>query len=112
MTSLVPVEYTEDVFEKMKRFLGSSKIYDVFDYLSIGIEDIEVNTMFIQETYDPFTCYNNRLDEDETDVDCGGSKCLVRCSSKQKCAGDGDCDGSMNCFSGKCLGLSEERIRE
>lgn len=80
---------------------------EVFDYLNLGIEDIQLNELFIQESPDPYTCYNGRFDAGETDVDCGGSSCLTRCSSKQKCSEDTDCAGTMSCFSGKCVGLGK-----
>lgn len=97
--------------DRIRLFLLSTRVPEVFDYLNLGVEDIQINKLFIQESSDPYTCYNGRFDADETDVDCGGS-CLARCSSKQKCSEDADCAGTMSCFSGKCVGLSRsgERI--
>jgi len=41
------------------------------------------------------TCSNNKLDIDETDVDCGGEKC-------GKCPADSICDINADCISGWC----------
>ncbi len=65
---------------------------------------------------DPAWCTNGAKDFFETDIDCGGSVCVLRCSPGQKCSGNSDCttslclwDGSKNvcvdkttgCFDGK-----------
>ena len=66
--------------------------------------------VFVQTSSDPYTCYNNKLDEGESDVDCGGPTCLSRCVSKQRCGVDSDCEGTMSCFNGKCTSLSMKYI--
>lgn len=86
-------------------FLSSSYIHEIFDTFNIPVNEIQLESLFIQESADPYTCYNGRIDGDETDVDCGGNKCMTRCTSKQMCIEDSDCNGSMSCFSGKCVGL-------
>jgi hypothetical protein len=45
-------------------------------------------------------CHNGIKDKDETDIDCGGAKCL-RCEKCRGCLIDGDCM-SGNCVKGKC----------
>ncbi len=65
--------------------------------------------MILQNNADPISCYNNRLDGDETDVDCGGPSCSSRCPASFKCSSAADCDG-MSCFSGKCTGINWMRI--
>ncbi|MGM5481852.1 MAG: hypothetical protein ACQESF_00170 [Nanobdellota archaeon] len=45
-------------------------------------------------------CSNGILDEDESDVDCGGKDC-PSCSFNSTCVLDSDC-ASTNCVSGKC----------
>ena len=90
----------------MKLFLSSNAIFNLFEPFNLGYEDLKVNSLFIQESSDPYTCYDNRLNGDETDVDCGGSKCTSRCLAKQTCSVKSDCDGDMNCYNSKCIGLS------
>lgn len=92
----------------MKLFLSSNAIFKLFEPFNLRFDDLEVKSLFIQQSSDPYTCYNNRLDGDETDIDCGGTKCSSRCLAKQACSVKSDCDGNMNCFNGKCNGLSIE----
>ena len=47
------------------------------------------------------TCSDGVKNQDETDVDCGGSKC-GKCASGRSCAVDGDCMTNTSCMSGKC----------
>jgi hypothetical protein len=46
------------------------------------------------------TCTNKILDEDETDVDCGGSVC-PKCTVGRRCSATTDCS-SAECESGNC----------
>jgi hypothetical protein len=41
------------------------------------------------------TCDNNKQDEGETDIDCGGDKCKA-------CEVDRSCNVNLDCYSGKC----------
>jgi hypothetical protein len=45
-------------------------------------------------------CANQRKDENESGVDCGGPSSCARCSAGESCAADGDC------LSNRCLGLA------
>jgi hypothetical protein len=45
-------------------------------------------------------CWNGKLDDDETDVDCGGARCST-CAADQLCTAPRDC-GSGLCTTGKC----------
>jgi hypothetical protein len=54
----------------------------------------------------PATCGNSSLDGDETDVDCGGSRCPP-CGTGKTCEGDGDCQ-SFVCNSSACQAPSCE----
>ena len=94
--------------ERTQLFLSSSRIHDIFDYLNISLGEVQLQEVFVQDSSDPYTCYNNKLDEGEADVDCGGSMCLSRCLSKQRCGVDSDCAGTMSCFNGKCTSLSTD----
>lgn len=46
------------------------------------------------------TCFNQLLDPDETDVDCGGS-CETSCDTNENCDTSADCKSKV-CTSGKC----------
>ena len=58
--------------------------------------DLDENTI---SEVDYHTCSNNELDEDETDVDCGGS--CDACEAGYACEADKDCSSS-NCLGGIC----------
>jgi hypothetical protein len=47
------------------------------------------------------SCFNQKTDGSETDIDCGGSKCH-RCSLNQKCAKGSDCKTDL-CVGEKCV---------
>lgn len=49
--------------------------------------------------FEPDPCFNDKLDQDETDTDCGGSRCLRRCGAGQLCKRDQDCAGTAQCAS-------------
>ena len=51
------------------------------------------------------TCYDGQLGELETDVDCGGTPCVLLgkvCASGQGCSVDADCAGTAQCSGGAC----------
>lgn len=54
------------------------------------------------------TCGNNKKDDSETDVDCGGA-CATKCANGKACSVGNDC-ASGSCDGGKCVekGCSEE----
>ncbi|KAH9257964.1 hypothetical protein BASA81_003983 [Batrachochytrium salamandrivorans] len=52
----------------------------------------------------PQTCFDSEWSQGETDVDCGGSGCALRCGDGQHCQEHQDCS-SNECFAGKCLSV-------
>ena len=51
------------------------------------------------------TCADGQLGELETDVDCGGTPCVLLgkvCASGQGCSVDADCAGTAQCSGGAC----------
>jgi hypothetical protein len=50
----------------------------------------------------PEHCGNRQLDADETDVDCGGSDCVV-CSHGRSCNGEDDCEPREECRDEVCV---------
>ena len=48
----------------------------------------------------PASCTDSIKNQDETDIDCGGSKCS-KCSNSKKCLAASDCQSS-NCVNGLC----------
>jgi hypothetical protein len=43
------------------------------------------------------SCLDGHIDGDETDIDCGGTKCTARCSQGQGCKALSDCQPGMYC---------------
>ncbi len=50
-------------------------------------------------------CANGVQDGVETDIDCGGSECTMRCIQGQKCIMTSDCvsGAGLVCFNGRCI---------
>ena len=84
--------------------IGKPKIE--FQSMELELEAVRLDRVFIQDTAEPYTCFNNRLDGDETDVDCGGALCNSRCAASQVCKANTDCEATASCFNGKCSGFS------
>lgn len=55
--------------------------------------DAEVTNVFVVSSSDRerYTCYDGLVNEDETDVDCGGTTCSERCQRSKRCVVDSDC---------------------
>jgi hypothetical protein len=85
-------------------------ISTIFKYLDFSVDDVNVDKLFVQETEEPYTCYNDRKDGDETDVDCGGESCSARCEGSMLCNESSDCVDSK-CFNGKCFGISKMLVK-
>ena len=51
----------------------------------------------------PASCRNEKQDNAETDVDCGGSECL-RCAAGERCIRNDDCQ-TEHCDKGSCRPL-------
>ncbi|CAF4237686.1 unnamed protein product [Adineta steineri] len=47
-----------------------------------------------------FTCFEDFFNGDESDIDCGGSRC-PKCSNAMKCKEDCDCISNI-CKNGRC----------
>jgi hypothetical protein len=46
-------------------------------------------------------CHDAVLNQQETDVDCGGPNC-PKCDEGDACVGDDDCKGKFDCIAGIC----------
>ena len=73
MTTVATREQSKEVLETIRDSLSGDSIRQVFQSMDLPIDAVQVEKVFIQDSAEPYTCYNNRLDGDETDVDCGGS---------------------------------------
>ena len=59
-------------------------------YDNTFIVTLQITKALVQVYEDPYTCYNNVIDDKETDIDCGGI-CTSTCLYGQSCLVDGDC---------------------
>ncbi|CAF1472434.1 unnamed protein product [Adineta ricciae] len=59
------------------------------------------------------SCNDGNQNQDETDVDCGGSICGARCSLNQVCSRNSDCF-NKNCHQTNktCLGIRRSYIKK
>jgi len=63
-----------------------------------------VSTTFSSSTTTlPPTCFDRIQNQDETDVDCGGSICAARCTRGDDCLVSSDCERAFVCLGGRCL---------
>lgn len=106
MTMVVTKDASSELLEIIRDALSSDMIHRVFQSMELALDAVHVNRVFIQDTSEPYTCFNNRLDGDETDVDCGGTRCSSRCAASQVCKTGLDCESTASCFNGKCSGFS------
>ena len=71
------------------------------------INDVPLMDQIVSFTYAeqivPPSCGDGIVNGDETDKDCGGSGCNVRCRGSQRCLVDEDCQ-SLLCTNGACVG--------
>lgn len=106
MTMVAAKDASAQLLERVREALSSDTIRRVFQSMELELEAVRLDRVFIQDTAEPYTCYNNRLDGDETDVDCGGALCNSRCAASQICKANTDCKSTASCFNGKCSGFS------
>lgn len=106
MTMVAAKDASAQLLERVREALSSDTIRRVFQSMELEVEAVRLDRVFIQDTAEPYTCYNNRLDGDETDVDCGGALCNSRCTASQVCKANTDCEATASCFNGKCSGFS------
>ncbi len=48
------------------------------------------------------TCKNNKKDDDESDVDCGGASICGGCKEGKNCTENDDCASGLSCINSKC----------
>lgn len=48
------------------------------------------------------SCSDGVQNQGETDVDCGGSACAVRCALNKGCEDSSDCQSGLECRSSTC----------
>ena len=106
MTMVAAKDASAQLLERVREALSSDTIRRVFQSMELEVEAVRLDRVFIQDTAEPYTCFNNRLDGDETDVDCGGALCNSRCTASQVCKANTDCEATASCFNGKCSGFS------
>ena len=106
MTMVAAKDASAQLLERVQEVLSSDTIRRVFQSMELEVEAVRLDRVFIQDTAEPYTCFNNRLDGDETDVDCGGALCNSRCTASQVCKANTDCEATASCFNGKCSGFS------
>lgn len=106
MTMVAAKDTSAQLLERVREALSSDTIRRVFQSMELEVEAVRLDRVFIQDTAEPYTCFNNRLDGDETDVDCGGALCNSRCAASQVCKANTDCEATASCFNGKCSGFS------
>lgn len=106
MTMVAAKDTSAQLLERVREALSSDTIRRVFQSMELEVEAVRLDRVFIQDTAEPYTCFNNRLDGDETDVDCGGALCNSRCAASQVCKANTDCESTASCFNGKCSGFS------
>ena len=102
------------VYLELEKEVADQKLFDVRQSLFTawlshslvnveGITSAKVVNVFIvtTEQTDLYTCYDGIVNGDETDIDCGGEECSLRCLTSQKCVFDRDCKSS-SCRNGVC----------
>jgi len=62
-----------------------------------------VSSTFTSSTTAVPTCFDRIQNQDETDVDCGGSICAARCTRGEECLDRFDCERDFLCLGGLCL---------
>lgn len=71
----------------------------------VTIRNAAILSMFEQINEDKWSCYDRLKNEDETDVDCGGS-CMNGCTLQKHCLVGNDCVDGLYCTKGKCIDRS------
>lgn len=72
----------------------------------VSIKRAEVSHTLEQHDTDLWSCYDGIKNEDETDIDCGGS-CNNGCILQKHCRIGNDCVEGLYCTKGKCIDRSE-----
>ena len=99
----VTVEYAfNDVEEdRLTKLLSLTQFHPLQAENTVQVTSSRLVRTALQTTGDSWTCYDGRIGQDESDVDCGGS-CVARCSVGKKCESYSDCQNSLNCSGGVC----------
>ena len=106
------VEFDATVAAQKLQETGTSQFSQRLEASLVGIEGISAVTVshaFLMRSNqtDPFFCYDGMQNEDETDIDCGGSMCSRRCRRKERCSVDRDCEQDL-CSEGLCITLADK----
>ena len=98
--------------------LGFSSFLNCYEYgVDTGVSDegyvgvtlidsrnwFERNSYFLNRDRDDRlagTCFDNQMNQDETDIDCGGS--CIGCEAGFMCNANSDCLDDLRCVSGRC----------
>lgn len=62
-----------------------NNLYDVMALLNLQLDEVSVSATEV-----PGQCYDGKIDNLETDVDCGGGQCIA-CAQDKTCATGSDC---------------------
>ncbi len=97
-TTGISLNRTKDLSSESAKLIKHSALENSIGYASPGYC---TNGGLFSEGCDSH-CANKAMDGDETDIDCGGSKC-VKCDVGKKCTSDSDCIyGKGTCLDGTC----------
>lgn len=93
------------VTKRLNEMIAENDIKEGMKGKRLTITKAEVTTIFAQENSDLWSCYDDELNDDETDKDCGGS-CSNKCLLLEKCNTDEDCTDGLYCTKNKCIDRS------
>ena len=92
----------QDVEEdRLTKLLSLTQFHPLRAENAVQVESSRLLRTALQTAGDSWTCYDGRVGQDESDVDCGGS-CVARCSTGMKCESHSDCQTSLSCSGGVC----------
>ena len=91
--------------DRLAKLLSLTPLHPLQAENAVQVESSRLLRTALQTTGDSWTCYDGRVGQDESDVDCGGS-CVARCSSGMKCESHSDCQASLNCSGGVCYAFT------
>ena len=105
MTVVTSPEMFELVTKRLNEMIADNDIKQGMKSKYMKVNSVRVVHTFSQGNHDLWSCYDNRQDGDETDVDCGGS-CTNGCMMLQKCTTQKDCVDGLFCTRNKCIDRS------
>lgn len=105
LSCVIPAQMTKAdeamVSERISTMLNLTSFRPLSTNSVIQVTSSKLLRTALQKTSDAWTCYDGRVGQDESDVDCGGS-CIARCGSGMKCEDTSDCLSSLSCYGGVC----------